>query len=88
MLAGLGKPAIGDMWMGQTAEEHVSTSDAPRLMMGRGEWGQGTHKGARGDLTVPAPAVGLWTRPQASQSKGAGAPCRGASAFAVAIDER
>ena len=57
-----------------------STSDAPRLMMGRGEWGQGTHKGARGGLTVPAPAVGLWTRSQASQSIGAGAPRRGSSA--------
>ncbi len=57
-----------------------STSDAPRLMMGRGEWGQGAHKGARGGLTVPAPAVGLWIRPQASQSIRAGAPRRGSSA--------
>ena len=64
-----------------------STSDAPRLMMGRGEWGQGAHKGARGGLTLPAPAVGLWTRPQASQSIGAGAPRRGSRrAFAVAIE--
>ena len=38
VLAELEKPAIGDTWMGQTVDDHMSTSKSPRSVMGwRGE---------------------------------------------------
>ena len=46
MLAELGKPVLEDTWMEQTVDEHVSTSEAPRLIVGmRGEWARGPKKG-------------------------------------------
>ena len=48
MLAELWKPVVEDTWMGQTMDEHVSPSEAPRLMMGwRGEWGARANKGKK-----------------------------------------
>ena len=53
VLAELGKPALEDTWMGQTADEQMSTSKAPRLIVGmRGEWGQEANRGKK-EAAIP-----------------------------------
>ena len=67
VLAELGKPAVGDTWMEQPADEQMSTSNAPQNMMNQhGTSGEGQSSCALRDLeqsvAVSSPMAGATRR--------------------------